>query len=151
MPWINPSAPNIADFLLFIGNSMQIPTSALPANSPWPQYALNRALDLVLNIPTVNALEYVIACYMCAGHILLRITPDQAGQTYFATARQSFGLLQFIPGAISTASDQGTSDSLVVPDQFKNLTVGDLNFLATPYGREYLSYAQDFGQISGLA
>lgn len=126
------------------------PPASNTAASPWPGYAFNRALDIVLYVPTVAGLEYTMACYNCAGHILLRITPDQPGQTYFTTARKNFGLLSFVAGVISSSSDQGTSESLRVPESFGNLTVGDLGFLKTPWGQEYISYAQDFGQISGL-
>lgn len=124
--------------------------SANTAGTPWPGYAFDQAVDRVLFIPAVAGLEYTLAVYNCAGHILLRITPDQPGQTYFATARQNFGLLAPISGVLSSTADQGTSNSMAVPEQLTNLTIGDLNFYKTPWGREYLAYAQDFGAIGGL-
>jgi hypothetical protein len=126
------------------------PPPSSTADSPWPSYAFNRASAIVLNIPVPLGIEYTMAVYNCAAHILLRITPDQPGQTYFEMARQKFGLLAPRSGVISSASDQGTSDALAVPDQLKNMTVGDLNYYCTPWGREFLSFQMDFGQISGL-
>lgn len=135
-------------------NALATGTAAAPAgntaSSPWPTYAYNQAIARVLSIPGVASIEYTLAVYNCAGHILLRITPDMAGQTYFATARTNFQLLSLVPGVITSSSDQGTSESFRVPEQFANLTVGDLDMLKTPWGREYLAYAQDFGAISGL-
>lgn len=127
------------------------PPTTNTASSPWPGYAYNQAIARVLNLPGVASIEYTLAVYNCAGHILLRITPDMAGQTYFATARTNFQLLSLVPGVIASSSDQGTSESFRVPEQFANLTVGDLDMLKTPWGREYLAYAQDFGAISGLS
>ncbi|MDE2105052.1 MAG: hypothetical protein KGL39_47880 [Patescibacteria group bacterium] len=130
-------------------------TAAAPttntASSPWPDYAFNQASALVLNIPTVTAIEYVLAVYNCGGHILLRITPDQSGQTYFQDQRKAFLILDARPGVIAASSDESTSQTFQVIENFKNLTVGDLNFYCTPWGREYLSYQMDFGAICGLS
>lgn len=126
------------------------PPTVNTAGSPWPGYALAQAMALVLNIPTMSGLEYTLAVYNCAAHILLKITPDQPGQTYLATAREKFGILSALAGVINSASDQGTSDAVAVPWQQQSLTIGDLNFYTTPWGRDYLAFAQDFGAISGL-
>ena len=155
MSWTNPAAPNLADFTVFVETSMAIPVSALPANSPWIGYAFTQAMALVLQVPTVTPIEYVLAVYNCGGHLLLGMAPDPAGQNYFAMARSGngvgFNLIGLTPGVVATASDQGTSGNLVVPDAFKNLTIGDLDFIKTPWGRRYLAYAQDFGTIWGLS
>jgi hypothetical protein len=150
MAWTNPNAPNITDFLSFVADNMQIPSSALPAGSPWPQYALDRAINLVFSIPAVAATDYTIAVYNCAGHILLGLAPDQTGQTYFQTARVSFDMLEASSGVIASSGDQGTYNAFAVPESLTKLTVGDLYFFKTPWGREYLAYAQDFGEIAGL-
>jgi len=153
--WTNPTTPNLADFTIFVQTSMGIPLSALSPTSVWIGYAFNRAMDLVLQVPTVNALEYVLAVYNCGGHILLKIAPDLPGQTYFVSARAGgntgFNLVGFTPGVVSGSSDQGTSQSLTTPEGFKNLTIGDLDFMKTPWGRDYLAYAQDFGSLWGLS
>lgn len=150
MSWSNPNAPNLPDFILFIRNSMRIPVSGLPADSVWPGYAFNQAMALVLNVPTVSGLEYTLAVYNCGGHILIRITPDIQGSDFFAQLRSNYEILKPWSGMPSSTSDQGTSASFSVPDGIANLSIGDLNFYRTPWGREYLSYAQDFGSIWGL-
>lgn len=148
--WTNPTVPNLPDFLVFIANNMQIPVSALPANSPWPGYAFNQAMNTVLTVSGVASLDYVLAVYNCGGHILLAITPDQTGQTYFAGQRAAFDMLGVSNGMIAASSDQGTSNTFATPEGFKNLTVRDLDFMRTPWGRWYLGYAQDYGSIVGL-
>jgi hypothetical protein len=151
MSWSNPNAPNLPDFLLFLADSVQIPATALPANSPWPGYAFNRAINIVMTVPTMPGLEYTMAVYNCATHILIRIAPDQPMQTYFASLRDSFKIPAASSGVIASTSDEGTSNSFSVPPNLTNLTVGDLDFFKTPWGREYLSYAMDFGCIVGLS
>lgn len=135
--------------------SLAAGTAAPPAEntaaSPWPQYALNRALDLVVMVPGVAGLEYTVATYMCAAHILMQITPDQPNQSYFGKAREKLDLLEPISGVVQASTDEGTSVSLLVPESLKNLTIGDLEFTRTPWGRQYLAYAQDFGAICGLS
>jgi len=145
-----PQTPNIVDFLEFLANSVQIPAAALPASSPWPQYALTQAVALVLLPPALPAaILYVLACYNCATHLLFTICPDQNGQNYFATARGAgttgFGLIQPSTGLVISTSDQGTSASLAEPKWAPGLTVSQLGFYKTPYGREYLAWNQSYG------
>lgn len=151
-----PATPNLADFLSFLSSQVQIPVAALPANSAWPGYALNGALGLVLCGPNVPVPFYSIACYNCATHLLFKIAPDQTGQTYFATKRaagvEGFNLVQPSSGLVSSASDESTSVSNVNPDWAKSLTVGQLDFMRTPWGRDYLSFQQSYGPtIWGLS
>lgn len=127
------------------------PPAVSTANSPWIAYALNRALNLVMQIPTIAGLDYTLAVYNCAGHILIGISPDQASQSYFTDARKNFGMLEASSGVISSSSDQATSNSFAVPEVMTKMTVGDLYFFKTPWGREYLAFAQDFGAIAGMS
>jgi hypothetical protein len=150
MGWTTSTTPNLPDFQDFIANGLGVPGGALPLDSPYPQYALNQAQNLVLNIPGVAGLDYTIAVYNCAGHILLRVTPDQIGQSFFATARQKFNMLGASSGVIASSSDQSTSNSFATPEGFKNFTTMDLEFFRTPWGRAYLDFNQSFGGISGL-
>lgn len=149
--WTNPNAPNLTDFSAWVYAYMQIPVADLPAGSQWLGFAFNQAVALVAYFPTVAPIEYVLAVYNCAGHLLLKITPDQAGQDLFCRARAGFKMLDPQIGIIQSSSDVTTGNSFVVPDAFKNMTIGDLQFYTTPYGREYLAYAQDSGpSIWGL-
>ena len=79
------------------------------------------------------------------------ISPGTFGYGFFAQARQQFNMLSLTAGVVSGATDQGTSDTLVVPDFFKNITMDDLNLLLTPWGRYYQGWCQAYGpNIVGL-
>lgn len=71
--------------------------------------------------------------------------PGLLNLAFFAGLRQQFNLLAFVPGIVTSASDQGTQASLTVPDSFKSLTLQDLDLIKTPWGRAYLFYAQKAG------
>jgi hypothetical protein len=154
--WANPNAPSLADYTLFVYDVAGVSPAYLPSSSPFLQYALNRALNIVLNIPSgLSGLEYTLAVYNCAFHIQLKITPDQVvngvAYTYFLAKRQEFQLLQPVVGLVASSSDEGTSVTNAVPDALAQLTVTDLDFMKTHWGRDYLSFAQDFGGIWGLS
>lgn len=127
------------------------PPAVNTSGASWQSYALAQAVALVFTLPTIAPTSYVLAVYNCAGHLLLYMTPDQSGQTFFATARKNYNLLSPISGVTSSTSDQDTASSYAVPESLENLTIGDLMFTLTPYGRVYLAYAQSFGQIAGLS
>lgn len=140
-----PLVPNIVDFLEFLASSVQIPAAALPATSPWPGYAFKQALTLV---PLAGAgILDTLAVYNCATHMLISITPDISGQNWFSRARSvaGFGLVTLSTGLVAGSSDNGTSVSLATPDWARRLTVGQLGFYKTPWGREYLGYIQSYG------
>lgn len=134
--------------------TLQIPMGALPADSPYPGYALDQAIALVLDPPSgIAPVMYTLACYNGAAHILLAITPDQVGQIFFENARSKAGYSLALPstGLVQATSDQGTSASLSAPKWASHMTVGQLQFFKTPWGREYLSWQQSFGpNIVGL-
>lgn len=158
-----PHTPNVVDFLWWLNTSVQIPPAALPVSSQWPQYALWQALELVLreeqprHWPHGNhsgSIMYVLACYNCSTHLLLSITPDVPGQNFFASARGNgaggYSLVNPSTGIIAATSDESTSATLASPDWAKRLTIGDLDFFKTPWGRYYLNYNQSFGTLWGL-
>ena len=156
MSWTNPNAPNLADYTLFVAEVMGISTTVLPSNSPFLQYALNRAINLVLDIPTVAGSDYTIAVYNCAGHIQITITPDVmvngVSYAYFDGLRKEFDLLKPVNGVVATSSDQGSSTTAAVPDGLKQLTIEDLGFMKTLWGRNYLQFQQSYGpSVWGLS
>jgi hypothetical protein len=152
-PFANPFKPNLPDFLIFLAD-VQIPTAALPTNSPWPGYALAQALTLVIR-SHFGGIMYTLAVYNCATAILFLITPDQSGQTYFADARSSetsenfpsggFGLLVPTTGLVVASSDEGTSSTLTAPIWAAGLTIDQLGFYKTVWGRNYLAFNQKYG------
>lgn len=74
-----------------------------------------------------------------------------ASEIYFQALRKSWNISGFVPGVISASSDESTSESLVVPEAFKNLMLSDLQNLKTPYGRQYLEFAQMTGTLWGVS
>lgn len=74
-----------------------------------------------------------------------------ASETYFATLRRQFNLTGFVPGVISASNDESTGQSILNPEFMKGLTLGNLQNLKTPFGRQYLAFAQDYGQIWGVS
>jgi hypothetical protein len=78
--------------------------------------------------------------------------PGLFNLAFFAQLRQQFNLLGFVAGVVQSTGDQGTNTALVVPDFFKNLTFADLDLMKTPWGRNYLAYAQKAGPtVVGLS
>jgi hypothetical protein len=143
MPWTNPGAPNLTDFTEFVGS--QFSSSQLPANSPWIGYALDFAQTRVSNAPCVPGVQYTLAVYQLGLHWLIKWTPDEANQTAFQTARNTYGLLGFTGGVISSSTDEGTTQSFAVAEGLKDLTLDALDCLKTPWGRGYLAYQQQHG------
>lgn len=154
--WANPKSPNLPDYTLFVQNVMGIDIAYLPSNSPFLDYALTSALDIVQWVPTVSSRDYTFAVYNCAGHIQLKITPDQVvdgvQRQFFLGKRQEFRLLQQVNGTVNSSSDESTSVSNAVSWALTELTIQDLDFMRTPWGRWYLEYAQSYGPgIWGLS
>lgn len=144
--FVSPNDPNLTDFRNFLATSVEIPGNALPSTSPWPGYALNQALILVPNDIQVGII-YTLAVYNCATHLLLSITPDQPGQNYFTTARSrdGFNLINPTTGIIVSTSDNGTSATNTAPQWASELTLSQLGYYKTPWGRAYLEYVQAAG------
>jgi len=146
--FVTPNTPNLPDFLTFLAG-VQIPVSALPADSPYPGYAFAQAMGLTIPAPSSFPAQvlYSLAVYNGATHILFSIAPDQPEQSYFANARGKDGYGIVIPstGLVSASADQGTSSSLAVPEWAKELTVGQLSFMKTDWGRVWLQWTQSYG------
>lgn len=125
-------------------NAVEAATAS--AYSPYLAWAFIGAESITLVPPPgMPPVLYVMAVYNYGMHKLLKIAQDQAGQTFFTTQRTNFSLLSFKAGPVGSSADQSTSDTLVTPDFLKGLTMGDLDLLLTPWGREYLDYSQSYG------
>lgn len=146
--FVTPGTPNLTDFLTFLATSVQIPSAAIPAGSPWPGYALDQAIALALNPPNPpSVVGYSLACYNGGTHILLSITPDTPPQTYFTEQRGTDGFSLILPstGLVQAAGDQGTSGSVSAPKWVEGLTIADLDMMKTPWGRAFLAWNQSYG------
>ena len=142
--------PTLAGFQLFITTVMDINATVLPPTTPVIQVAYDVALEVV-NVALAATGIYDLAVYNLAGDNLLNYAPDQPGQTYFKEVRKSLNLAGFVPGVVSSSSDEGSSTSLLNPEFMKGLTMSDLQNLKTPYGRTYLGFAQRYGTLWGMS
>jgi hypothetical protein len=147
----------------FITKQMQIPVYALPLNSPVilmtlaiSEEIVNPALKFVSS-PPMSSLGYTgpaiydLAVYNLAADFLINFAPDQPGQTYFSDARFTFGCNKFVAGVISESHDETTGESILNQEFMKNLTLSDLQRLKTPWGRQYLMFAQSYGPLWGVS
>lgn len=151
-PWQTQITPNVTDLSTFLQTIVGIPTSALPANSPYIQWALSYSEEMTLLVLNVIGQDYYcFAVYLLAASFLLNWCPDQSGQTYFQALRQQWNLTGFVGGTVQATADQGTSESLLAPDFLKGLTLGQLQALKDPYGRQWLSMQQQFGTLWGIS
>lgn len=154
--------PTEAGFLAFIRQVMGISSTYLPDDSVTIPFVYNYAIgtvNLAIDcLPVNNPAQpstYALAVYNLAGDRLLNFAQDQedvvyktvdgVGYGFFAYTRKALNLTGFTPGVIQSTNDLTTGGSYVVPEAFKELTIGDLSNLKTPYGQWYLSIAQDYG------
>lgn len=154
--------PTLAGFLIFIRNGMGISASVLPDDSVWIIYAFNVAMQIVnQQILIVSPLIYQLAVYNLAASSLLNFAQDLPGAPvvpgsgppplpYFANLRSTLNISSFVSGVLSSTSDEGSSQSMAVPEQFSTLTLADLQYLKDQYGRVYLSFAQKVGTLWGI-
>lgn len=163
--------PTEAGFITFVQNVIQPPSYFDPTTSAYVVYAYNYAYQWVNNqLSNVPGLQgawnmYAIAVYNLAADVLINIAQDAPtdpiypntcsnafpeGMQYWAWLRNKYNILAFFPGVIQSSSDEGTSASYLVPDQFQYFSVADLQNLKTPYGRTYLGIAQSWGTVWGL-
>lgn len=139
-------------FNSFIRDSMQISVDLLPDSSPFIETAYTLSIETVNDIiASVSPTMYDTAVYNLAADTLLNIAPDQPTYSFFKDVRAKFDCIGFVSGVITSASDAGTSQSMVTPEQFTGLTLSDLQNLKTPYGRVYLSIAQKYGNIFAVS
>lgn len=109
------------------------------------QVALSTVNDIIcLLVPDL----YTWAAYNLATHTLLSMIQDMPGQTYWRDQREFYNLSTARLGVVASSSSDSSSTSYLNPDQFKRLTIGDLQLMKTPWGREYLGIAQNVGDTA---
>jgi len=144
MAWTNPTTPNLADFTTFCQNQ-GIVASYTTSSSDYFQWAFDWAQNDAMTCPQMPAQLYVLAVYNLGADRFIRIAQDDGQGTFYQMQRQQFGVLQFKPGVIMAGGDESTSQTLVVPDWYRAIPLGAQEQLKTPWGREYLAYAQMYG------
>jgi hypothetical protein len=156
-----PSDPTLAGFLAFIRGNMAISTNDLPDASPVIPMALAVAMGIVnpalrgapipgqdrtgATLTTTPLTVYTLAVYNLAGDNLVNYAQDQEGRFFFENLRTKLNLNGFVSGVISGSADEGTSQQLVVQEAAKYFTLANLQSLKTPWGRQYLAFAQSYG------
>jgi hypothetical protein len=151
-PWQTQTAPNTTDLYTFLTTIAGIPTTALPSSSPYLAWALSYAEEkTLLVLYAIGQDYYCFAVYLLATSFLINWCPDQPGQTFFQQLRASWNLTGFVGGTIQSSADESTSESLLAPDFLKGLTLGQLQALKDPYGRQWLAMQQDLGPIWGIS
>jgi hypothetical protein len=162
--FITIGPPSLAGFTAWIVYAMGISTSVLPPDSPIISIAYQVAWDTVNPaIACVAPNEYTLAVYNLAGNNLVNFAPDVPnappyktlpdGSTlpYFAYLRYDMKLNAFTPGVVASTSDEGTSVSLLNPEFMKTLGMSDTQLVKTPWGRQYMAFAQKYGTLWGLS
>lgn len=156
------TSPTQAGFLTFIRNVMGISAVILPDDSGVIPFAYAVALATVnpqlacVCIPTVPPTSiYALAVYNLAGDRLLNYAQDLPNAPpvdgsdpptpFFRWYRSQQDMTQYVSGTVQSTHDESTGVAMVVPDFASSLTIGDLANLKTPYGQQYLAFAQDFG------
>lgn len=154
-----PLRPTLAGFQTWAQIVMGITDKILPPSNPVWYYAFTIAMNVVdVTWCSVSPTIYNVMVYNVAANNLLYWAQDPVGAPvfknslpYFEYWRGLWNLWGPISGVVSGANDQGTGTTLEVPDALKNLTLEDLLLYKTPYGRQYLAYAQQQGSLWGVS
>jgi len=149
--------PTLVGFIAWVRAVMGVTTAQLPDSDPAFYYAFTVALELTnVRILTASPLIYQLAVYNL-GDNLINWAQDPAGAPVnseglacFAALRKQFGCFNFTAGPVSSSGDEGSNVSLEVVEGLKNLLVGQLQNLKTPFGRQYISFTQAGGNDMGI-
>lgn len=143
--------PTLAGFITFCRNIVGIPVVDMPDEDPGFQNALDyAALWIPIYLNTISPGLFTLATYNWAASLIIQYQPDEAGQVFFSQARQAFQINNFVPGVITTASNEATSQSMTIGKGLQNMTLTDLQRVKDPYGRAALAILQDLGTVWGL-
>lgn len=153
--------PSLAGFTDFVRNQMGISTVVLPDTSVYLGWAYGQAVNLTNVQLMCDPLSYMLAVYNLGAATLLNIAQDLPDATpvegskpptaFFSWTRRQLNLNSFVTGVITSTSDQGTSESMEVPDWVKKLNLAELQLLKTPWGQAYLGIAQNAGTLWGIS
>lgn len=124
----------------------------VPAIAP---VSLSIAQEIVNDVlAQVSPTIYTLAVYNLAADRLINYAQDVPGQTFFRDLRgpDKFDVNRLSVGVPSQVSDQGTAVGILNPEQMRLFTLQDLSTLRTPFGRQYMAFAQMVGRtLYGLS
>lgn len=139
---------SLSGFIAFVRTDMGVTADQVPDDSPSLTLAYGGAVEWVnQDIACVMPNLYTVAVYSLAASFLV----NYGTEPVFSELRTTLKLNDLHGGVISSASDNSTSASRLVPDFFKDLSLADLQMLQDPWGRRYLMIAQQFGSLWGLS
>lgn len=152
-----PPIPTLAGFKQWVYDFMGVPPAALPSTSFWFDWAYDVAISLVnRQLQAVPGPIYMLAVYNLGGDNLVNWVQDDSTWVppdFWAKLREAYGIsggAAFTFGFVTSAADEGTSTSLEILDSLKNLTLGQLLNVKTPWGRQYLAFAASVGTLWGI-
>lgn len=146
--------PNAADFTCMLRDEIGIPISSLTPANRFVIMSLAYAEKWVYKrLAAVDLGIYLRAVYCLATDRMVNIAqdPPSGASTVFHDLRSQFSIYSFTSGVISGSSDESTAQSFAVATSLNDLTLADLQNMKTPWGREYLGYAQQGYPIWGLS
>ncbi|MEQ9902566.1 hypothetical protein [Pectobacterium aroidearum] len=139
---------SLSGFIGFVRTDMGVTAEQVPDNSPSLSLAYCGAVEWVNHdIAAVMPNLYAVAVYNLAASFLV----NYGSEPVFSDLRAKLKLNELHVGVISSASDNSTGATRLVPDFFKDLSLADLQMLQDPWGRRYLMIAQQFGSLWGLS
>lgn len=143
--------PTLTGFVAFC-RAIPFTTSAIPDDDPGFAIAFAIALAWVpCQLNAVSPVVYTYTVYDWATSVMIERQPDVPPSTFFADLRAGFRVNNFVPGVISSAADNGTSEGLTVGSSLANIGIADLQRLKDPYGRRALATMQSMGPLWGLS
>lgn len=139
--------PTLDGFIRFVRGVMGVPDTAIADDDPTLACCYGSALELIPKHVGLECLPiiYTNTVYNAAASMLLNHAPGD----YFADARKKLGIGKLITGLMNSASDQGTSGSIVIGDALSNLTLADLMMMQDPYGRQVIAVLMEMGPLWG--
>ncbi|MCO4880241.1 hypothetical protein [Paraburkholderia caribensis] len=143
-------------FIEFQRTTVGIPVDVTPDQSPQMQMAYQIACGWIpCELQLINPQAFYQLAVDCGGASFLINwgvdTPTAQDPNFYKSLRTKYNTAGSFQGVITSASDDGTSDSFQVPDWVKNATMQDLQWLKDPFGRQLLGMLQQMGSLWGLS
>lgn len=136
--------PDLADFTSYC-QAQGIVAAYTLTTDPTFAAAYDWAIDDALTCPNMPGTLYTFAVYNFGADRFIRIAQDNGLGTFYADQRSTYNVFDFRPGVVMASGQGPTSQTLVVPEWYRELPLSGQELLKTPWGRQYLSYAQMYG------
>ena len=136
--------PNLTDFTTYC-QDQGIVAPYTVSTDPTFAAAYDLAIDIGMTCGNMPGTLYTRAVYSLGADRFIRIAQDPSGDTFYTTQRQTYAIFEFRPGVVMASGQGPTSQTLVVPDWYRELSLSNQELLKTPWGRQYMGYAQMYG------